>query len=415
MRLEDVLSRLREILDLLRAEDYYRVAANPRFRAVERRQTWHASRAAMLVVVVAAPIHIVALSLLHPADASYIVLLDGAIGVGSLAAWWALGRRLRHRPEAVVFVITLGVAAIAMLLAVSGPQVVELTVGYLLFLPILVALLMPWRAWTEARWLTVYGILTIVFFASLLPSSLLVADDRRDVIFALLVALSSAFTGHVLAFRQRVRTFAQVRALGRLQRRETRQRAELERVHHSLEITARLDELTGTGNRIKLHEDLRTARGHLNRTGVSFGMLEVDLDHFKAINDAFGHLAGDEVLRLAAAAMRDALRTDDAVYRYGGEEFIILLGTVKGGVLEAGERLRHAVEALQIAHPGNPPFGLVTVSVGAAVIGPSEAARTNDEWFAGVDAALYQAKADGRNRVGVALSPAPAASLASTR
>ena len=96
MRLEDVLSRLREFLDLLRAEDYYRVAANPRFRAVERRQTWHASRAAMLVVVVAAPIHIVALSLLHPADALYIALVDGILGVICLAAWWSLGRRLRH-------------------------------------------------------------------------------------------------------------------------------------------------------------------------------------------------------------------------------------------------------------------------------------------------------------------------------
>jgi diguanylate cyclase (GGDEF)-like protein len=413
MRLEDVLSRLRELLDLLRAEDYYRVARTPRFRAVERRQTWHASRAAMLVVAVAAPIHILALSLLHPADAPYITLLDSALGAASLAAWWSLGRHLRHRPEAVVFAMTLGVAMVAMLLAVGGPEVVELTVGYLLFLPILVALLMPWRAWTEVRWLTVYGIFVITFLASLMPSSLLAADDRQDVIFALLVALSSAFTGHVLAYRQRVRMFAQVRALGRLQRRETRQRAELERVHHSLEITARLDELTGTGNRIKLHEDLRTARGHLNRTGVSFGMLEVDLDHFKAVNDAFGHLAGDEVLRLTAAAMRDAVRTDDAVYRYGGEEFIILLGTVKGGVLEAGERLRSAVEALQIAHPGNPPFGLVTISVGAAVIGPSEAAHTNDEWFASVDAALYRAKADGRNQVAVALPQAPIVSAAS--
>ena len=414
MQLEDVLSRLRDFLVLLRAEDYYRVAASPRFRAVERRQTWQASRAAMLVVVVAAPVHILALALLHPADALYIALLDGALGAGSLVAWWGLGRRLRHRPEAVVFVVTLGVAAVTMLLAVSGPEVVELTIGYLLFLPILVALFLPWRTWTEARWLTVYGILVIVFLARLLPPPLLAVDDRQDVIFALLVALSSAFTGHVLAYRQRVRTFAQVRALGRLQRRETRQRAELERVHHSLEITARLDELTGTGNRIKLHEDLRTARAHLDRTGVSFGMLEVDLDHFKAVNDAFGHLAGDEVLRLTAGAMRDALRTDDAVYRYGGEEFIILLGSVTGGVLEAGERLRHAVEALQIAHPANPPFGLVTISVGAAVIGPAEAARTNDEWFAGVDAALYQAKADGRNRVGVVPSPAPP-ELASSR
>jgi diguanylate cyclase (GGDEF)-like protein len=234
-------------------------------------------------------------------------------------------------------------------------------------------------------------------------------DDRQDLIFGLLVALSSAFTGHVLGYRQRIRAFAQYRALGRLQRHESRQRAELQRVYRSLEITARMDELTGTGNRLKLEEDLRTARARLSRSGTTFGMLEVDLDHFKAVNDTMGHLAGDDVLRRVAAALRGAVRTDDAVYRYGGEEFIVILGTVRGGVVEAGERIRHAVETLAIPHPGNPPFGLVTISVGAAVIGPPEAAQTSEQWFGRVDVALYKAKSEGRNRVAFAARlPGPA-------
>jgi diguanylate cyclase (GGDEF)-like protein len=242
----------------------------------------------------------------------------------------------------------------------------------------------------------------MVFFATVGPDGWLAPADRRDLIFALLVSLAGAFTGHVLVFRRQVRSFAQVQALGKLQRRETRQWAELQRVHRSLEVTARTDELTGTGNRKKLDEDLRTARGRLARTGGRFGLLEIDLDHFKTINDTFGHVAGDEILRRVSRALLDAVRSDDAVYRYGGEEFLVLLGNVSGGVLGAGERVREAVARLGLVHPANLPFEQVTVSVGASVISPADLAASNDEWFSRVDIALYQAKAEGRNRVAVA-------------
>ncbi len=88
-----------------------------------------------------------------------------------------------------------------------------------------------------------------------------------------------------------------------------------------------------------------------------------------------------------------------SVFRYGGEEFLVILGNIAGGVEPAGERVRLAVENLGLAHPGNPPFGLVTISVGAAALGPADLAQTADEWFARVDAALYTAKGAGRNCV----------------
>lgn len=395
---------LRDLLTLLRAEDYIAIAGDRRFRAVERRLTWRAGRAAMLVVVVAAPIHIVALSFFHPADSRDVTLVTGALGLVALVGWWMLGGWLRHVPELVAFVVSLAVAAASMSLALTGPRLVALTIGYLLFLPTLVALVLPWRSWTEVRWLAAYGISVILFLSVFMPDGALVVDDRRDLIFGLLVALASAFTGHVLLVRHRIRSFVQVQALGRLQRHESHQRAELERVYRSLEATARTDPLTGVSNRLKLQNDLQAMRRRLARTGSSIGLLEVDLDRFKGVNDAFGHLAGDEVLRQVAKALETAVRSDDVVYRYGGEEFLIILGVIPGGVWAAAERVRVAVEHLGLVHPSNPPFGIVTISVGAADIAAADATQTDAQWFARVDAALYEAKAGGRNRVAVAPS-----------
>ena len=411
-RLQEVIvvkaagQRISDLRTLLRAEEYIAIANDRRFRAVERRHIWRATRAAMLVVLVAAPIHVAVLSVFHPDDFGDVTLVTSSLGLTALGGWWLLGRCLRHFPEPVAFGVSLAVAAASMGLARTAPEFVALTIGYLLFLPTLVALVVPWRSWTEVRWLAVYGISVTLFLTVLMPNGPLAPADRRDVVFGLLVALASAFTGHVLLIRQRVRSFAQVEALGRLQRHESRQRAELERVYRSLGVTARTDQLTGAGNRLKLEEDLRVARGRLTRTGATFGVLEVDLDHFKGINDAFGHLAGDEVLRRVARALKGAIRRDDAVFRYGGEEFLIMLGVVPGGVAEAAERVRLAIQDLGLVHPSNSPFGIVTISVGAAEITRLDANQTDEQWFDRMDRALYRAKAEGRNRVAMALPTA---------
>jgi diguanylate cyclase (GGDEF)-like protein len=122
----------------------------------------------------------------------------------------------------------------------------------------------------------------------------------------------------------------------------------------------------------------------------------VDLDSFKAYNDAYGHPAGDRVLHACAAAIRATVRTVDHVYRYGGEEILVLLEEEDGdGAFMAANRIVEAVRALRILHPGT-RAGLMTVSVGsAASIGrPLNPWEVIDE----ADRALYDAKAAGRDQ-----------------
>lgn len=394
-------AQLRRFAQLIEAREYYAVGGSRRFLAYQRRLTWGATRAAMLVVLAAAPIHVLILSLLHPAFAGFLLLVNGSVGILALGAWWALGRRLRQRPELVAFTITLAVMLGVIAVALGGPQLVALAIAYLMFLPTLVALVVPWRTWTEVRWLAAYAAAGALFI-TLVPSSVISPSDRSDLVVALATSLIASFTGHVLLLRHHIRTFSHIESIASLRRRENNQRVELERVYRSLEVTARTDELTRVGNRMKLEEDLVVARARLGRTGQPIGMLEIDLDHFKAVNDRFGHLAGDAVLREVARAISAATRADDSVFRYGGEEFLVILGNIAGGVEGAAERIRAAVEVLGLVNPGNPPDDVVTISVGAVALGLADLGHSSDEWFARVDGALYEAKGAGRNRVAIA-------------
>jgi diguanylate cyclase (GGDEF)-like protein len=168
-------------------------------------------------------------------------------------------------------------------------------------------------------------------------------------------------------------------------------------LHRRLHSDARHDALTGIGNRLRLAEDLETLRGRVERYGHVYCVALFDVDSFKAYNDAEGHPAGDEVLRAVAGVLRDQMRAGDAVYRYGGEEFLVLLPeqSIDSSALGA-ERLRAAVEALAIPHPAG---GVVTVSAGVAGLDDGE--RRPDELLELADQALYRAKQAGRNRVEV--------------
>jgi diguanylate cyclase (GGDEF)-like protein len=122
----------------------------------------------------------------------------------------------------------------------------------------------------------------------------------------------------------------------------------------------------------------------------------VDLDHFKRVNDSLGHAAGDAVLRAVAQTIESALRVEDTVGRYGGEELVVLVrGIESEGVRQLGERLRSMVEELRI------PFGQqllrITASVGVAMLTRSQ--TCGEELITTADRALYRAKEQGRNRV----------------
>jgi diguanylate cyclase (GGDEF)-like protein len=155
------------------------------------------------------------------------------------------------------------------------------------------------------------------------------------------------------------------------------------------------DPLTGCRTRRFLTRGLpRLMRTH-RQTGLALAMAIFDIDHFKQINDAHGHQAGDRVLRAVAEKLRDSLRTVDFVVRYGGEEFVAILpdtNLTEAGI--AAERVRARIAEFE---PADIVPGLrVTISGGFAVLSPGE---TVDAWFERADVALYRAKRGGRDQV----------------
>jgi diguanylate cyclase (GGDEF)-like protein len=172
-----------------------------------------------------------------------------------------------------------------------------------------------------------------------------------------------------------------------------------------LEQAAGEDILTGSMNRRSLMQTLRRQIATHHRSGLPIGVLMVDVDHFKSINDRYGHQAGDEVLRSIARRLASTIRDDDYLGRFGGEEFVVIVYPCPGDVIGlVGERLRKAVARtpFRIESAGD-PFDLpVTISVGGALfegLGSDDA--TEDELIKLADAALYESKTNGRNRVTV--------------
>ncbi len=161
---------------------------------------------------------------------------------------------------------------------------------------------------------------------------------------------------------------------------------------------SRIDQLTQIPNRRSFEEQLTRLSEQATRYGRHFSVVMMDVDFFKKYNDSLGHEAGDGALRSVAHLLAGALRTADHVFRYGGEEFVCLLPeTPESGARSAAERMRAAVEAARIPHPHS-PAGVVTVSVGMAGFSPNNGVTPN-QILGHADRALYEAKANGRNRV----------------
>jgi two-component system, cell cycle response regulator len=168
------------------------------------------------------------------------------------------------------------------------------------------------------------------------------------------------------------------------------------------------DGLTGLYNRRFFEATLALEAEHAARSGRDLGLLVLDIDHFKRINDAHGHQAGDQVLRELAGRLAAAIRGGDVVARYGGEEFVVLLrDTSLEAVPETAERLRRAVGDVPVVLADD-VWLAITVSVGGAAWGPVHA-RSADELVRVADQALYAAKRLGRNRVQIGRPPGGAA------
>jgi len=164
------------------------------------------------------------------------------------------------------------------------------------------------------------------------------------------------------------------------------------RLYAEAEHRARIDQLTGLWNRRYLEEQIQIEIGRHSRYGGTFSLIILDLDFFKAFNDSYGHLAGDKLLNQLGGIMKSAIRTSDGAFRYGGDEFAILLPQTNGrDAYEVAERVRERI-ASEIKVGDTP----VTASLGLASW-PTDGVRIN-EIIAAADAALYYAKQSGGNQ-----------------
>ena len=175
-------------------------------------------------------------------------------------------------------------------------------------------------------------------------------------------------------------------------------RLELESMNGQLRQLSKTDFLTELNNRGTWEDALQTEFKRLKRSGHRGTLLMCDIDHFKRINDSYGHAAGDVVIRQVAQAVKKNLRETDVAGRYGGEEFAVLLvDTTADQALYFAERLRKTVEALSMEF--NQQLLKATVSVGIAEY--DAGMLEHRQWIEAADRALYTSKAEGRNRVTV--------------
>jgi two-component system cell cycle response regulator len=160
---------------------------------------------------------------------------------------------------------------------------------------------------------------------------------------------------------------------------------------------ARIDPLTGVSNRLELKEDLEALASRVRLRPYSAAIC--DIDRFKAYNDCFGHLAGDDVLRRVAQTIHAGLRQSDGFYRYGGEEFLAILPEQSLAEAAAGiDRVRHEVEELRVIHAPEASMPFVTISAGIAEL-RADSTGTIEDWLSRADTSLYRAKTLGRNRI----------------
>ena len=170
------------------------------------------------------------------------------------------------------------------------------------------------------------------------------------------------------------------------------------RLHEAVELQAVTDELTGLANLRSFQATLESEIERSRRFGTPLALVMLDLDHFKQINDEYGHQQGDEVLELVADVLREFSRDIDAPARYGGEELAVVLPqTDSSGAEQLAERIREAVEQLEV--PRVDGGGVLHLQASFGVAAVPESAHNREGLIAAADAALYRAKRAGRNRV----------------
>jgi diguanylate cyclase len=171
--------------------------------------------------------------------------------------------------------------------------------------------------------------------------------------------------------------------------------SELQRAMHELEVLSRVDGLTRLNNRHHWEERLSEEFSRVKRYGGNLSLIMFDLDKFKHVNDTYGHLGGDLVLKKVAALVKQSLRQSDVAGRYGGEEFgIILPGTDKEGALVVAEKLRRLIENERTVYEGK----TIRFTISGGIVEFAETHQRHEELISHADQALYFSKTHGRNQ-----------------
>jgi two-component system chemotaxis response regulator CheY len=225
-----------------------------------------------------------------------------------------------------------------------------------------------------------------------------VVSDRDHVLEGMRAGADDYLIKPIDPFAVQTRLIAAERVTA-LHRQIAEFRLQLERLNRDLAEQARTDALTQLGNRLRLHEDLDVVHARAARHQRPYSVALFDLDHFKSYNDSYGHPEGDRALQQVAAVLAADIRTADAAYRYGGEEFLVLLADERlPEAFVIAERLRQTIESVALTHRAG-ESGVLTISAGVASFDPGQASRSAAEIVERADQALYLAKQDGRNRV----------------
>jgi diguanylate cyclase (GGDEF)-like protein len=362
-----------------------------------------------------------------PAHAPLYAALLLPLALVALAAGWAVRKRGRRYVVPLAMLVGfIPMVSIAISIVVV-PQNEAVAIGSMGLIPLGFTIFLPLERRAHLAWLC---LVDLVFVAMVVEMCLSGMDSSHPIAMFITgsIATGLSVAANAVQLSHRFQTNSQLLAVrglyGRMKEHELDlrrqdeflfmqqetlvvQQAELLRLNEELETIARMDALTGLGNRLRLNEDLASLAARIERNGGTAGLLLMDLDRFKRLNDTCGHLAGDAALRGVAEVLRKTSRGGDGVYRYGGEEFLVLLHDCDEAALQmAGQRYLTAIQAAGMPHPDNPPYGLVTASAGATEL--SQANCTDiDSALHDSDEALYVAKESGRNRLEIRFRPVP--------
>lgn len=221
-------------------------------------------------------------------------------------------------------------------------------------------------------------------------------DKKEDIIDGLKAGVDDYVVKPFDRSELQVRVRAGERILT-LEKELTEKNESLQRLNLKLEELVRMDTLMGIGNRLSFYESIEKIHHRGCRYAQGYGIIMCDIDHFKSYNDTYGHLAGDNVLRRVADSIKSSLRISDEVFRYGGEEIVVILPDQDvESTLKVAEKVRASIEALGIENKG--VNGIVTISCGISAFDVDAPDNRWDDILDRADKALYRAKSAGRNR-----------------